>query len=114
MPQRSEGRPTYRTEGNWTTGAANDREAGQGASGDGLSHDHRRARRPASQERLQRSRERRFGGVAAGVAEYVGASPVAVRLLWLASLPLSGGLTGVVYLLLWMMLPAESPHSSGS
>lgn len=109
MPQRSEGAPTNPTtgEGSARDGSANEGTAGERTRGDGLRHDHRRARRPASQERLLRSRERRFGGVAGGVAEYVGASPLVVRLIWLASLPLSGGLTGVVYLLLWLMLPLE-------
>ena len=71
-------------------------------------HDHRRARRPAGDQRLLRSRQRVLGGVASGVAEFIGVAPFAVRLLWLLSLPLSGGITGVAYLLLWLILPEQS------
>lgn len=78
-------------------------------------HDHRRARRPQGDQRLLRSRDRLLGGVAAGVAEFVGAGHLVVRLLWIASLPLSGGITGLAYLLLWMMLPvvADNPERAG-
>ncbi|HEX7002993.1 MAG TPA: PspC domain-containing protein [Trueperaceae bacterium] len=70
-------------------------------------HDHRRARRPAGDQRLLRSREAVLGGVAAGIADLIGTRASVVRLLWLASLPLSGGITGLAYLLLWLMLPAQ-------
>lgn len=49
-----------------------------------------------------------MGGVAAGIAGFVGAGAWTVRWLWLLSLPLSGGLTGLVYLLLWALIPSES------
>lgn len=74
-------------------------------------HDHRRARRPVGGQRLLRSRERVLGGVAAGVADFIGAPPLRIRLLWLVSLPLSGGITGLAYLLLWVILPVESSGS---
>ena len=70
-------------------------------------HDHRRARRPEGDQRLRRSRAAVIGGVAGGVAGFVGAEPRVVRLLWLLSLPFSGGITGLAYLLLWLILPGE-------
>jgi phage shock protein PspC (stress-responsive transcriptional regulator) len=72
---------------------------------DALGHGHRRARRPAAAAPLARSDKRVVAGVAAGVAEFVGADPRAVRWLWAITLPLSGGLTAVAYLALWAMLP---------
>jgi phage shock protein PspC (stress-responsive transcriptional regulator) len=57
---------------------------------------------------LQRPREgRRLGGVACGMARFVGADTRVVRSLWLLSLPLSLGITVVGYALLWLLLPAE-------
>lgn len=82
--------------------------------GDWLMHDHRRARRPVAEQRLSRSRDRRIAGVAGGVADFVGARPWTVRLLWLVSLPLSGGITGVAYLLLWLILPAAGATSGSA
>lgn len=72
---------------------------------DALRHDHRRARRPQASVRLTRASGAVAGGVAAGVAEFVSADPRAVRWLWIVSLPLSGGLTAVAYLVLWVLLP---------
>lgn len=73
----------------------------------GLGHEHRRARRPAGAGRPRRSRVRIIAGVAGGLAEFIGAEPRTVRWLWGISLPLSGGLTAVAYLVLWLMLPAQ-------
>lgn len=74
---------------------------------DALGHSHRRARRPAGLKRLARSSRVRIGGVAEGLAEFVDAGPVVLRGLWLISIPLTGGLSAVVYLLLWALLPAS-------
>ncbi|MEX2535661.1 MAG: PspC domain-containing protein [Trueperaceae bacterium] len=74
---------------------------------DGLAHDHRRARRPLSSGALARTRHRYIGGVAGGVAEFVDAAPAVVRTLWVVSLPLSGGLTGLAYIILWALLPSN-------
>jgi phage shock protein PspC (stress-responsive transcriptional regulator) len=71
---------------------------------DVLRHGHRRARRPPAMLPLYRSERPRILGVAGGVAEFIGANPATVRLLWLASLPLSGGLTGVAYLVMAALL----------
>jgi phage shock protein PspC (stress-responsive transcriptional regulator) len=75
---------------------------------DTLLHDQRRARRPGKGGALRRARAgRRIGGVAAGIAAFVGADARLVRALWLVSLPLSLGITLFGYLLLWLLLPQE-------
>jgi phage shock protein C len=75
---------------------------------DHLPHQHRRARRLDSAARLTRSRsDRVLGGVMGGVAKHVGANPLHVRLLFAASVLLSLGIAFGVYLLLWLLLPAE-------
>lgn len=71
------------------------------------SHDQRRARYPSTHSRLTRQPHNRIlGGVASGVATFVGAPISLVRSLFLASLFLTGGLFAVAYLLLWLLLPA--------
>jgi signal transduction histidine kinase len=61
----------------------------------------------ASRPRLQRSRRNRIiGGVAAGVAEHLGAPIWAVRITFVA-LVLAAGFGLVVYLLLWLLAPLE-------
>lgn len=73
---------------------------------DSLPHDQRRARRPNTTEKLTRSRRNRvFAGVLGGVAEYVGANPTTVRLLFVVATLLSGGLLVIGYGLLWWLLP---------
>jgi phage shock protein C len=48
-----------------------------------------------------------IGGVAAGIANYVGIDVTIVRLIWVLLL-LPGGLPGLVpYLILWIIMPAE-------
>jgi phage shock protein PspC (stress-responsive transcriptional regulator) len=72
-----------------------------------LGHDHRRARRPEGAPSLGRASKPMVLGVAGGVAEYIGANPTTVRWLWFLSLPLSGGLSGVAYLVLAALLKAN-------
>ncbi|MBA2667422.1 MAG: PspC domain-containing protein [Trueperaceae bacterium] len=80
-----------------------------GGGRDALRHDQRRARRPASSRAFVRPRiGRRLGGVALGIARFVGADVRVVRSLWLLSLPLSLGLTLPGYLVLWLLLPSGS------
>ena len=56
--------------------------------------------------RLYRSADDRWiGGVAAGVAEYFDVDPVIVRILWLISMPISGGLTLLAYLVMLVAVP---------
>jgi phage shock protein PspC (stress-responsive transcriptional regulator) len=75
---------------------------------DHLPHQHRRTRRFASPARLTRSQDDRIlGGVMGGVARHISANPLHVRLLFAASVLLSLGITLGVYLLVWLILPAE-------
>ena len=78
---------------------------------DTLPHDHRRARRPQTDRRLRRSRHAIIGGVASGIAAFVDVAPRTVRWLFGVSLPLTLGLSGVAYLLLWMLLPGPTRDS---
>ena len=96
-----------------------------------LAHDQRRARRPYTDRRFARSRsDRLLGGVCGGIGEafgidptlvriafvialiaaggaFVGVRSANVRLVYLLSVLLSLGATGVGYLLLWLLIPAE-------
>lgn len=75
---------------------------------DNLPHDERRARRPQTHSRLTRSRRNRvFAGILGGIADYVGASPTAIRLLFAAATLFSGGILALGYILLWLLLPKE-------
>ena len=47
------------------------------------------------------------GGVCAGIGDYIGWDPLLVRIAFLASLPLTGGTTFWVYILLWMFVPSD-------
>lgn len=74
---------------------------------DALLHDQRRARRPDSDRPLRRSRDERvLGGVCGGIAEFVGAAPRTVRVVYALSALPSLGFTAVGYLLLWLLIPA--------
>ena len=77
---------------------------------DPLTHNQRRARRPASAGVLRRSRDRLIGGVAGGVATYINANPTAVRWGFAIVLVLSAGVFSLAYVLLWLLLPG--PDSS--
>lgn len=72
---------------------------------DALNHNQRRARRPASQQALKRAHPV-LGGVAGGIAQFVGAKPIIVRLLFVLALILTFGMFGLVYIILWKLLPA--------
>lgn len=63
------------------------------------------------EKRLYRSRTNRMlGGVCAGIAEYIGADPTLVRLIWaLISLFPPTTLVGIGgYLIAWLIIP-EAP-----
>ena len=76
---------------------------------DVLSHDQRRSRRPVGLRPLRRSRQHAvLAGVCGGIADFVGAPPRVLRVVWLASLVPSLGMTAIGYLLLWWLLPLES------
>lgn len=61
-----------------------------------------------NQHRLYRSSEDRLiSGVAGGVAEYFEVDPVLVRILWFISVPMTGGLTFLAYIVMMIVLPIE-------
>jgi phage shock protein C len=65
------------------------------------------------QKRLQRSRtEKMIGGVCGGFAEYFGVDPTLVRVIWVA-MTLVVGVGILLYLILWLVMPLESPASLG-
>ena len=65
---------------------------------------------PATQ-RLTRSRtDRKVGGVAAGMAEFMNIDPAWVRIAWLALLVLGPGV--ILYLVAWIVLPEADASSS--
>jgi phage shock protein C len=61
--------------------------------------------------RLTRSRtDRMIGGVAGGIARYFNIDPVIVRLVMVLSV-FAGGVTPLIYLVLWAIMPEEQPSS---
>jgi phage shock protein C len=65
------------------------------------------------QKRLQRSRtEKMIGGVCGGFAEYFSVDPTLVRVIWVA-MTLVVGVGILLYLILWLVMPLESPASLG-
>ncbi|MFN3219746.1 MAG: PspC domain-containing protein [Acidimicrobiales bacterium] len=65
--------------------------------------------------RLTRSRDRRLGGVAGGIAEYLGIDPTLVRLGFLLAIFI-GGAGVIAYLVAWIVLPegdGTGPGGSG-
>ena len=60
-----------------------------------------------SEKRLLRSRKALIGGVCAGVADYFNVDPVIVRIIMVVFPLASGGLLGIAYILLWIVLPLE-------
>ena len=58
--------------------------------------------------RLYRSaNDRIISGVAGGVADYFEVDPVLVRILWFISVPVTGGLTFVAYIVMMIAVPIE-------
>jgi phage shock protein PspC (stress-responsive transcriptional regulator) len=56
-------------------------------------------------KRLMRSsRDKKLGGVCAGLAEYFDLDPTIVRVVWLLAF-LCAGAGGLVYIVLWIVLP---------
>ena len=59
--------------------------------------------------RLTRSNNRMIGGVCAGIAEYLGWSVPTTRVLYVLVSVLSAAFPGIlVYLILWVVMPARS------
>jgi phage shock protein PspC (stress-responsive transcriptional regulator) len=68
---------------------------------------------PHPSRRLHRSMtDRRIGGVCGGVAEYLEADPTLIRILWIVSIFVFGT-GGLLYVLLWFILPAEDARPAG-
>jgi phage shock protein PspC (stress-responsive transcriptional regulator) len=58
-----------------------------------------------SPKRLMRSsRDKKLGGVCAGVADYFDLDPTVVRIVWLLAV-LCAGTGGLLYIILWIALP---------
>lgn len=59
-------------------------------------------------KKLYRSRtDRHFGGVCGGLANYFNFDPSIVRLIFVLGFFLSGSATFWIYLILWLVIPAE-------
>jgi phage shock protein C len=64
---------------------------------------------PLPPKRLMRSsRDKKLGGVCAGVADYFDMDPTIVRIVWLLTF-LIGGAGFFLYLVLWIVLPLAPP-----
>ncbi|MEK6809768.1 MAG: PspC domain-containing protein [Nanoarchaeota archaeon] len=59
-------------------------------------------------KRLYRSRKDRvFGGVCGGIAEYMEVDPVVVRLVWAIFILISMGMGILAYIIAWAIIPEE-------
>ncbi len=59
--------------------------------------------------RLKRSMtDRVFGGVCGGIGAYIGLNPLWVRLLFVVMAPTTSGYGVLLYLILWLVVPAEA------
>ncbi|MFM2105096.1 MAG: hypothetical protein RL338_128 [Chloroflexota bacterium] len=64
-------------------------------------------------DRLYRTRDDRIlGGVAAGVADYIGIDPTFVRIAWGVLGLFSGGVLLVLYVVMWIVVPEEPLETS--
>ena len=59
---------------------------------------------PPAKRLMRSSRDKKIGGVCAGLAEYFDLDPTIVRVVWLLAV-LFGGTGLLVYLILWIVLP---------
>lgn len=63
---------------------------------------------PPSPNRLYRSRaDRILGGVAAGVATQLNLDPSLVRVGWVLLAVVTGGIFGLIYVVMWVIVPEE-------
>ncbi|HKF39524.1 MAG TPA: PspC domain-containing protein [Candidatus Acidoferrum sp.] len=59
---------------------------------------------PAAKRLMRSSRDKKLGGVCAGLADYFDLDPTIVRVIWLLAVLLAG--TGFfLYVILWIVLP---------
>jgi len=62
----------------------------------------------APKKLMRSSRDKKLGGVCAGLADYFDLDPTIVRVVWLLAIFFAG--TGLlVYLILWIVLPLAPP-----
>jgi phage shock protein C len=59
---------------------------------------------PPTKRLMRSSRDKKLGGVCAGVADYFDLDPTIVRVVWLLAV-LFGGTGLLIYLILWIVLP---------
>ena len=59
---------------------------------------------PVVKRLMRSSRDKKIGGVCAGVADYFDLDPTIVRVVWLLAV-LFGGTGFLVYIILWIVLP---------
>jgi phage shock protein C len=65
------------------------------------------------QKRLHRSRtEKMIAGVCGGIAEYLDIDPTIVRLIWVL-IALLAGAGVLLYLICWIVIPADLPAPPG-
>lgn len=58
--------------------------------------------------KITRSRNGVVGGVCSGIARAFECDSLVVRILFVASMPVTGGVAGIAYLVLWKLLPLAS------
>lgn len=81
---------------------------------DVLPHQQRRARRPDAAVRLARARDGALlGGVASGIARFLGVRTWVVRAAFVCASVASWGIFAIGYPLLWLLLP-RVPVGTGS
>ncbi len=57
---------------------------------------------------LRSSRDRMIAGVCGGLADYMNLDPTLVRIVFIVLTLVTGGFFGVVYLLLWVVMPESN------
>lgn len=62
---------------------------------------------PGGAKRLRKSHDRKLGGVAGGLAEYLDTDPTIVRILWVVALLIGplGGAALIAYVVMWIIVP---------
>lgn len=66
-------------------------------------------------QRLYRSRrERVIAGVAGGVADYLNVDPAIVRVIWAVLVFTTGGVFGLIYIVMWVVVPEAPPGYEAS
>ena len=69
---------------------------------------------PPAKRLTRSSRDKKIGGVCAGLAEYFELDPTIVRVVWLIGTICSAGTGLLLYLILWMVLPVAPAYATVS